>query len=292
MPACPWRINNLSLNAGLSLPCSHDQFSLPSSVMKNLFLLFVPILTTIVKLLRPGGAKALVSENLLLKKQLLIIGRSRKRAPNLTPVDRLYLGILVTLLGPRRTKRSAIIIRPSTFLRFHEALKKRKYQLLYSSKRRGKPGPKGPSPEFIQIILEMKRQNPRFGCPRIAQQIAWTFGIDIDKDVVRRVLAKGYRPEPGEGPSWLTFIGHMKNSLWSVDLFRCESMMLKTHWVLVVMDQFTRRIIGFGVHAGDVDGPSLCRMFNKATNGKGVPRYLRSRSLVSLPPVEGESQDS
>jgi putative transposase len=42
------------------------------------------------------------------------------------------------------------------------------------------------------------------------------------------------------------------------------------------MDQFTRRIIGFGVHKGDVDGPALCRMFNQATIGKGAPRYLSS----------------
>jgi transposase InsO family protein len=49
---------------------------------------------------------------------------------------------------------------------------------------------------------------------------------------------------------------------------------LKAHWVLVVMDQFTRRIIGFGVQAGDVDGLALCRMFNKAISGRGVPKYL------------------
>ena len=127
--------------------------------MMILFLLFAHILATFAKLLRPGGAKALVSENLLLKQQLLIIGRSRKRAPNLTPYDRIYLGLLATLLGPRRTKRSSIIIRPSTFHRFHEALIKRKYRLLYTSKRRGKPGPKGPSPELIQLILEMKHRN-------------------------------------------------------------------------------------------------------------------------------------
>jgi hypothetical protein len=88
--------------------------------------------------------------------------------------------------------------------------------------------------------------------------------------------AKHYRPEPGDEPSWLTFIGHMKDSLWSVALFRCESIFLKTHWVLVIMDQFTRHIIVFGEHAGDVDGPALCRMFNKAAIGKGVPRYLSS----------------
>ena len=33
---------------------------------------------------------------------------------------------------------------------------------------------------------------PKFGCGRIAQQITRTFGVEIDKDVVRRVLAKYY----------------------------------------------------------------------------------------------------
>ena len=68
----------------------------------------------------------------------------------------------------------------------------------------------------------------------------------------------------------------MKDSLWSVDLFRCESITLKSHWVLVVMDQFTRRIIGFAAHAGDVDGVALCRMFNHIIAGRTPPRYLSS----------------
>jgi len=89
----------------------------------------------------------------------------------------------------------------------------------------------------------VKARDSRFGCPRIAQQINKAFGVNIDKDVVRRVLAKHYRPGPdsGNGPSWLTFIGHLKDSLWSIDLFLSESILLKTHWVLVVMGQFTRR---------------------------------------------------
>ena len=74
-------------------------------------------------------------------------------------------------------------IKPSTILGFHQALKKRKYRLLYSSKRKSKPGPKGPSPEFIQLILEMRHRNPRFGTPRIALEIARSFGIDIEIDV-------------------------------------------------------------------------------------------------------------
>ena len=42
------------------------------------------------------------------------------------------------------------------------------------------------------------------------------------------------------------------------------------------MDQYTRRIIGFGVHAGNVNGPVLCRMFNEATSGHDSPIYLSS----------------
>lgn len=44
--------------------------------------------------------------------------------------------------------------------------------------------------------------------------------------------------------------------------------------MLIVMDQFTRRIIRFGIQCGGVDGPSLCRIFNEAISRQGVPRFL------------------
>jgi len=131
--------------------------------------------------------------------------------------------------------------------------------MLFSPRRGRRPGPNGPKKELIDAVVEMKRRNPHWGCPRIAQQIALAFAVEIDKDIVRRILSVHYRPESGSGgPSWLTFLGHMKDSLWSCDLFRCESATLRTYRVLVVMDQFTRRVIGFGVHSGIVDGVALC----------------------------------
>jgi putative transposase len=140
-----------------------------------------------------------------------------------------------------------------------------------------KPGPKGPSQEVVAAVVEMKQPNPTWGCPRIAQQIALAFGISLNKDVVRRILAVRYRPTPdAAGPSWLTVLGHAKDSLWSVDLFRCESAISRVHWVLVVMDHCTRRIVGFGVDRGAVDGVGLCRMFNRAAQGQTPPKYLSS----------------
>src|SRR4029077_11038384 len=122
--------------------------------------------------------------------------------------------------------------------------------MLFSTNRRRKPGPKGPSVHLIHAVVEMKQRNPNWGCPRMAQQIASAFHIPIDKDVVRRILAHHYRPrQDSAGPSWLTVLGHTKDSPWSMDLFHCESATLRTHWVPVVIDQYARRIIGFGVHA-------------------------------------------
>ena len=245
--------------------------------MRDVIYLLFHLLTTVAKLLRPNGGRTVIAENLLLKQQLIIHNRSRQRAPNLSTQDRALLGFWSLFLYPRRIVRAAIIIKPSTLLTFHNALKKRKYRLLYSSGGGRKPGPKGPSREIINAIVEMKRRNPRYGCPRIAQQINFAFGLDLDKDTVRRVLAVHYKPDPNNrGPSWLTTIGHAKDSLWSVDLFRSESILLKSHWVMVVMDQYTRRIIGFAVHAGNVDGTALCRMFNDATHGQDWPKYLSS----------------
>ena len=106
---------------------------------------------------------------------------------------------------------------------FHRALVKRKYRLLFSSKRRGRPGPKGPAPELITAIVETS------------------------------------------------------TGTHDSDLFCCKSLILRTHWVMVVMDQFTRRIIGFAVRAGAVDGPATCRMFNHAIAGAlTLPRHLSS----------------
>ena len=210
--------------------------------MRDFLILFVHLIVTVARLARPGGLRSVVAESVLVRHQLLVLNRGRKRAPNLRPADRIIAGLCTLFMRRARVLRSAIVLKPSTLLHFHSLLRKRKYRMLFSPKRRRRPGPKGPKKDLIDAVVAMKRRNPNWGCPRIAQQIALAFGVEIDKDVVRRILSVHYRPESDSGgPSWLTFIGHMKDSLWSCDLFRCESATLRTHWVLVVMDQFTRR---------------------------------------------------
>ena len=128
--------------------------------MKDIFILFVHLITVIIRIVKPGGTKAVLAENILLKLQLLVVARSRQRAPNLVAADRFLLGFWSLFLRPSRIYKSAVILRPSTLFRFHQYLVRRKYRLLFSPRTRTKPGPKGPSERLIHAIVELKRRNP------------------------------------------------------------------------------------------------------------------------------------
>lgn len=95
--------------------------------MRDLALLFLHLLATVARLAGPGGARSVVAESVLVKHQLLILNRSRKRSPHLRLSDRMVAGLCGVLMRPRRLIRSAIVLKPSTLLRLHRALTQRKY---------------------------------------------------------------------------------------------------------------------------------------------------------------------
>src|ERR1700730_16924654 len=180
--ASGWRIAKFWRES--SLWCSlvqigrRDNFQL----MRDLLLLAIHLLVTLAKFLGPGGVRRVAAQSLLLRHQLLSSNRSRQRAPNLTMLDRLVLGLTTLVVSPHRIPKLSASLKSATLFKFHKALVHRKYRLLFSSScRRRKPGPKGPCAQLIAAIVEMKHRNPKFGCVRIAQQIAHAFGIEIDR---------------------------------------------------------------------------------------------------------------
>ena len=59
----------------------------------------------------PGGVRAVIAENLLLKQQLIVVRRPRQRAPRLTASDRLLFGFGSLFLSPGRIRKVAIGVR-------------------------------------------------------------------------------------------------------------------------------------------------------------------------------------
>src|ERR1700733_9736606 len=241
----------------------------------KLLLFLINFIIVLLRASLPSGVRKIAAENVVLRQQLISVSRHLKRAPKQSVEERISLGILTGFINLKRLSRIAIAIKPATLLKFHRALVKRKYQLLFSNKANEKPGPKGPGKELINAIVEMKRHNRRYGCRRIAMQILHAFGLEVSKDLVRHILNKHFTGLPSSnGPSWLTFLGDVKDSLWSMDFFRAESITLKSHWIMVVMDQFSRRIIGFSVHQGDLNGSIIYWMFNRVILRQSFPDRL------------------
>ena len=119
--------------------------------MRDPIILLVHLIATLARLMGPGGLRSVVAESVLVKQQLLILNRSRHRAPNLCASDRILAGVCALFMRPARVMRSAIVLRPSTILEFHRALRTRKYRWLFSPKRR-RTGPQGPSKALVDAI--------------------------------------------------------------------------------------------------------------------------------------------
>ena len=84
--------------------------------MIHLLILVVHLLAIIAKLLRPGGVRTVVAESLLLKHQLLISSRARRRAPNLNSFDRFVFGLGSLFVSASRIPKLAVILKPRTLI--------------------------------------------------------------------------------------------------------------------------------------------------------------------------------
>src|SRR5881392_2882369 len=121
--------------------------------MRDILVLFVHVIVTVLRLARPGGFRSVIAESALVRHQLLILNRGRKRAPNLRVADRIVAGLCTLFMRPARVLRSAILLKPSTLLHLHSVLSQRKYRMLFSPRCGHRPGPKGPNKDLIDAVI-------------------------------------------------------------------------------------------------------------------------------------------
>ena len=92
--------------------------------MRDLLTQFLHLIVTVARLVGSGGARSIVAESLLMKQQLLVLSRARRRAPPLSATDRVLFGLWSLFLSPQRIRRAAVILESSTLFRFHAPLVK------------------------------------------------------------------------------------------------------------------------------------------------------------------------
>jgi putative transposase len=173
-------------------------------------------------------------ELLALRHELSVLRRQTGR-PKLRPADRAFLAALARLLPAER--RRSLAVTPQTLLRWHRDLLRRKWR--YSARGPGRP----PVEQRVhELVLRLARENPRWGYPRIAGELA-KLAITISPSTVRRILlAAGMEPAPRRiGLSWQQFLRQQAASILACDFLTVETLTLRRYYVLFFIELATRR---------------------------------------------------
>jgi putative transposase len=174
-------------------------------------------------------------EILILRHQLKVLSRKTGR-PRLRRLDRVLLAAAARVLP--RERWSSFLVTPSTLIRWHRELVRRKWT--YRAKRVGRrPMP----PQVRELILRLARENPRWGCVRIQGELRG-FGIRVGATSIRSLLRRnGLGPAPRrDGPSWSQFLRAQADGVLACDFFSVETAFLRTLYVLFFIEVRTRRV--------------------------------------------------
>ena len=185
--------------------------------------------------LRGRSSAGLHLEVLALRHEVAILRRQVKR-PDLFPADRLILAAL-----GRHLQSGKLMFAPATLLRWHRELVRHKWAAFRRRPRRGRP----PITEEIQaLILQMARENPRWGDRRVKGELL-KLGIHVSATAIRMLLRR-HRVPPAprrNGPTWREFIRAHAAAIIAADFFTIESAFLRTIYVIVFIELGSRRLL-------------------------------------------------
>ncbi len=103
-----------------------------------------------------------------------------------------------------------------------------------------KPGRPPIDPEAAALVLRMARENPRWGCVRIAGEFR-KLGIRVGATTIRTLLRRrGLGPAPRHsGPTWPQFLRAQAMAIVACDFFTVETIGLRTLYVLFFIELST-----------------------------------------------------
>jgi hypothetical protein len=146
-----------------------------------LFSLLYMVLRVVFRLGPSGDGRDREVEILVLRHRVKVLKRKAGR-PKLRRRDRLFLAAAASILP--RSRWPSFIVTPTTLLRWHRELVRRKWTY-----RRARPGRPPLDPEICQLIVRMAKENPRWGYVRIQGELR-KLGLRVGATTIRRLLLR------------------------------------------------------------------------------------------------------
>ena len=186
-------------------------------------------------------------EILLLRHQLRISQRTPPHPQRPSRWEKLVLAVLAARLkelgrcAGSHWRRSALLFKPETVLRWHRELVRRRWAFA----RKGARGRPRMPQEQEELILRLARENPRWGYSRIHGELC-KLGYAIGRSTIRDALKRPGVPPTfhrgQHGSPWRVFLGHYRHQMLACDLFTVETLFLHTVYVLFFIELATRRV--------------------------------------------------
>jgi transposase InsO family protein len=197
------------------------------------------------------------AELLLLRHQLRVVRRQVKRL-RLNTADRTIMAAL-----SQRVSRAALVdmlAQPETVLGWHRELVRRRWAAF--GRRRG-PGRPGLDAEIQKLILQMAKDNPRWGCVRVRGELL-KLGHLVSATAIRKLLRRNrIGPAPLRSRlTWKAFLRAQASAIVLTDFLSVDTVFLKRLYVLLYMELATRRVIWFAV----TDRPDAAWVTQQARN--------------------------
>ena len=179
----------------------------------------------------------LEAENLVLRRQVLILSRKRPSRVRLGNLDRL---VLVWLYQAFHSILNAItVVKPETLIRWH----RRGFRAFWHWKSRRRGGRPKIDRETRSLIRLMSHENPLWGAPRINGELLM-LGIEVAQSTVAKYMGRAGRPT---SQGWTTFLRNHAAGIASIDLFVVRTISFKLLYGLVILGHLRRRLIRVSV---------------------------------------------
>ena len=163
-----------------------------------------------------------------------------------------------------------ILAKPNTVIGWHRTAFK-----LHWTRKSSKLGRPRISSETIKLIKRVHHDNPLLSPEKIHEKLQQ---LGIEKPPAPNTIAK-YIPSIRKTPtekqiqSWKTFLKNHQSVTWATDFFTIPTLTFKIHYVLVIIDHRTRKIISFGVTYNPTAEWTV-QQFRNSTPFDEAPKYL------------------